>query len=117
MFRNVRTEPRQFQFKSRHLPELDPKWSERKKRIESEVEAEQNPEGAGARPIRFRSSRRASEGDSSWKERRQAQIKGARYAMLRAAVIAGGLLWLAWKGVIWVETSDFSDVLKWMEDA
>ena len=110
MFRNVRTEPRQFQFKSRHLPELDPKWSERKKRTESEVKA-------AARPIRFRSSRLASEGDSSWKERRQAQIKGARYAMLRAAVIAGGLLWLAWKGVIWVETSDFSDVLKWMEDA
>ena len=117
MFRNVRTEPRQFQFKSRHLPELDPKWAERKERIEAEVQAEHHPEAAAGRPIRFRNSRTASAGDSSWRERRQAQVKGARYAMLRAAVIAAGLLWLAWKGVIWVETSDFSDVLKWMEDA
>ena len=37
--------------------------------------------------------------------------------MLRAVVIAAGLVWLAWRGMLWVETSDFSDVLKWMEDA
>jgi len=27
------------------------------------------------------------------------------------------LVWMAWKGIQWVETSDFSGVLKWMEDA
>ena len=58
-----------------------------------------------------------AEAASKWKERRQAQILGARYAMLRAIVIAAGLVWLAWRGMVWVETSDFSDVLKWMEDA
>ena len=120
MFRNVRTEPRRFQFRSRHLPDLDPEWAERKERIEAEVAGEQDPEASTARPIRFRSSRtkaETAEGASEWKERRQAQILGARYAMLRAVVIAAGLVWLAWRGMVWVETSDFSDVLKWMEDA
>jgi hypothetical protein len=37
--------------------------------------------------------------------------------MLRSALIAVGLVWLAWKGLQWVEKSDFSDVLKWMENA
>jgi hypothetical protein len=120
MFRNVRTEPRRFQFRSRHLPDLDPKWAERKERIEAEVVGEQNSDAAPARPIRFRSSRtnvETAEAASKWKERRHAQILGARYAMLRAIVIAAGLVWLAWRGMVWVETSDFSDVLKWMEDA
>lgn len=120
MFRNVRTEPRRFQFRSRHLPDLDPKWAERKERIETEVAGGQDPDAAPARPIRFRSSltqAETAESASEWKERRQAQILGARYAMLRAVVIAAGLVWLAWRGMVWVENSDFSDVLKWMEDA
>ena len=116
MFRNVRTEPRQFQFRSRHLPDLDPKWTERKERVEAEVAAAAGSEDPTVRPIRFRSHRSGS-ATPEWKERRSAQIRGARYAMLRAAVIAVGLLWLAWKGMLWVETSDFSNVLKWMEDA
>jgi hypothetical protein len=36
---------------------------------------------------------------------------------LRAALIASALVWLAWKGIQWIETSDFSGVLKWMENA
>lgn len=120
MFRNVRTEPRRFQFRSRHLPDLDSKWAKRKERIEAEVVGEQDSDAAPVRPIRFRSTRtkvETTEAASEWKERRQAQILGARYAMLRAIVIAAGLVWLAWRGMVWVETSDFSDVLKWMEDA
>lgn len=115
MFRNVRTEPRRFQFRSRHLPDLDPKWTERKERVEAEVSAA-GSEDPSKRPLRFR-SRRFGAPSPEWQERRSAQVRGARYAMLRAAVIAGGLLWLAWRGMVWVETSDFSDVLKWMEDA
>ena len=115
MFRNVRTEPRRFQFRSRHLPDLDLKWTERKERVEAEVSAA-GSEDPSKRPLRFR-SRRFGAPSPEWQERRSAQVRGARYAMLRAAVIAGGLLWLAWRGMVWVETSDFSDVLKWMEDA
>ena len=118
MFRNVRTEPRRFQFRSRHLPDLDPKWAERKELIEAEVAGEQDPDAAPARPIRFRSSRTKGLRRPPQMEGTAAtQILGARYAMLRAIVIAAGLVWLAWRGMVWVETSDFSDVLKWMEDA
>ena len=120
MFRNVRTEPRRFQFRSRHRSDLDPKWTERRERIEAQVAGAEASDEAPARPIRFRSNRTKSElmdGTSEWKERRLAQIVGARYAMLRAVVIAAGLVWLAWRGMVWVETSDFSEVLKWMENA
>ena len=34
-FRNVRTEPRTFKFKSRHLPDERPEWEERKRRVEA----------------------------------------------------------------------------------
>lgn len=118
MFRNVKTEPRRFQFRSRHLSELDEKWLERKRRAEAEVgESDSAPNDGtspNSRPISFRAGRG---GAVAWKERRVQQIRGARWAMLRAGVIAVGLIWLAWKGIQWVEQSDFSGVLKWMENA
>jgi hypothetical protein len=114
MFRNVRTEPRRFEFKSRHLPDLDTKWTERKERIVAELVNDGRVVGVGQRPIRFRKSGHPNEGRSA---QRRSQIKGARYAMLRAAMIAAVLVWMAWKGIQWVETSDFSGILKWMEDA
>jgi len=112
MFRNVRVEPRKFTFRSRHLPELDGTWMERKERIEQEL---QGVEGPTHRPIRLRKSAPTAASDRL--ERRQAQIQSSKWAMLRAALIAVGLVWLAWKGLQWVEQSDFSGVLKWMEDA
>ncbi len=123
MFRNVRTEPRRFAFRSRHLPELDAKWMERKEQIDTELTERAPADEVPARPIRFQSTHRRSSGASTdsaaadWKDGRKHQILGARYAMLRAALIAMGLVWLAWKGIQWVEMSDFSGVLKWMENA
>ena len=63
MFRNVRTEPRRFVFRSRHLPELDAKWSERKEQIEAELAEQPAPETANNRPIRFQSANRPSSSD------------------------------------------------------
>ena len=114
MFRNVSTDPRRFEFKSRHLPDLDSKWTERKERIEAELAGDDGKGGGSQRPIRLRKPGLTNEGRSA---QRRSQIKGARYAMLRAALIAVVLVWMAWKGIQWVETSDFSGVLKWMEDA
>ena len=114
MFRNVRTSPRRFEFKSRHLSDLDEKWQERKQRIEQEVSAGENGERE-PRTIRFRSRTVDSPRDRS--DVRVAQIAGARWSMVRAAIIAAALIWLAWKGIQWVEQSYFSHVLKWMEDA
>ena len=93
MFRNVRTEPRRFN-RSRTC-RIGSKWAERKERIEAEVAGEQDPDAAPAQSIRFRSGRTGGDRKApEWKERRQAQIR-ARYAMLRAVLIAAGLVWLA----------------------
>ena len=57
MFRNVRTKPRSFVFKSRHLSDDPPHWSERKRRIESEVAMERGekmPDQKMDSSIRFR---------------------------------------------------------------
>ena len=112
MFRNVRTEPRKFSMRSRHLPELNEVWMERKRRVEQMFEGSEN---AHPRPIKIR---RSGPADSSERlMRRREQIQASRWAMLRATLIAAALVWLSWKGLQWVENSDFSSVLKWMEDA
>lgn len=108
MFRNVRTEPRKFQFRSRHLPQLGGDWMKRKQRVEGAVEDESESQD---RKIRFRSE------SVNRKSRRKSQVLSARWAMMRAALIAAVLVWLAFQGLKWVEESDFSNVLKWMEDA
>lgn len=114
MFRNVRTNPRRFEFKSRHLSDLDEKWQARKQRVEQEVAAGEGDERE-PQAIRFRS--RAVDSARNRSDARLEQISGARWSMVRAAIIAAALIWLAWKGIQWVEQSDFSHVLKWMEDA
>lgn len=118
MFRNVKTEPRRFQFRSRHLPELDEKWLERKRRAEAALgQTTEHADSTGAKGVRPISFRSGPSGGGDWRARRVQQIRGARWAMIRAGVIAVGLVWLAWKGIQWVEKSDFSGVLKWMENA
>jgi len=113
MFRNVRTEPRRFEFKSRHLPDSKAEWQERKQRIEQEVLGVE-PEG-GPKRIRFRKSAAISDAAADERRtRRRAAIRDARRAMFRAVVIAFGLVWLAWEGLKWVEASDFSGVLDFL---
>ena len=81
-FRNVRTEPRTFTFKSRHLPDSRPEWEERKRRVEEEVEG-----GSDApRPIKFRQGGRSAEGRAA---RRAASIRASRMAALRAGGAGG----------------------------
>lgn len=113
MFRNVRTEPRRFAFKSRHLPDGKAEWQERKQRIEQEVLGV-DPETGPAR-IRFRKT--GSTSDSAADERRtrrRAAIRDARRAMIRAVLIAVGLVYAAWEGLKWVEASDFGGVLEFL---
>lgn len=113
MFRNVRTEPRRFEFKSRHLPDGKAEWQERKQRIEQEVLGV-DPETGPAR-IRFRkaSAPNASAADER-RTRRRAAIRDARRAMIRAVLIAVALVYAAWEGLKWVEASDFSGILDMM---
>lgn len=106
-FRNVRTEPRTFDFKSRHLPESRPEWEARKRRVEEEVHgASEAP-----RPIKFRQGGRNAEGRAA---RRAASIRASRMAALRAAGVAVVLVYLTYRAILWVEGQDYGQFLQFM---
>ena len=105
MFRNVRTKPRSFVFKSRHLSDDPPQWGERKRRIESEVAMERGervPEGNTASSIRFRKGGSVR--------------NGARKANVRVVLIGVVLLWITWKMIVWAETTEFGEMLEFIRD-
>ena len=106
-FRNVRTEPRTFDFKSRHLPDSRPEWEARKRRVEEEVHgASEAP-----RPIEFRRGGRNAEGRAA---RRAASIRASRMAALRAAGVAVVLVYLTYRAILWVEGQDYGQFLQFM---
>lgn len=107
MFRNVRTEPRRFEFKSRHLPDVKDEWIERKRRVEKEVLGVSDAEG----PVQIKFRKGSSPVDSR-RERRQASIRDARRAMIRAFLIAGVLFYVAYRGLQWVEANDFGGIIE-----
>lgn len=102
-FRNVRRAPRNFKFRSAHVDARALKWKDRKEAIEQEVQG--GDPDAAPRKLRFRS------GGSTRSERegRLANLRRSRRrAMLRSVVILGVLLYAAWLGLKWVETTDFA---------
>ena len=102
-FRNVRQAPRNFKFRSAHVDARALKWKERKEAIEAEVHGHDD---AGApRKLRFRS---AGGTRTERTGRLDALRRSRKRAMLRSAVILGVLLYAAWRGLLWVETTDFA---------
>ena len=102
-FRNVRQAPRNFTFRSSHVDQRALKWKERKEALEAEV---LGSEGESApRKLRFR-------GEMGGRSDRQGRLESLRRsrkrAMLRSAAIMAVLLYAAWRGLIWVETTDFA---------
>ena len=108
-FRNVRTEPRTFKFKSRHLPDERPEWEERKRRVEEDLfgASEDVP-----RPIRFHQGGKSSEGRAA---RRAESVQASRMAALRAAGIALVLVYLTYRAILWIETQDYGGFLHFMK--
>jgi len=105
MFRNVRTKPRSFVFKSRHLSDDPPQWGERKRRIESEIAMERGqkaPSQNMASSIRFRKGGSVR--------------NGARKANIRVVLIGVVLLWITWKMIVWAETTEFGKMLEFIRD-
>jgi hypothetical protein len=107
-FRNVRTEPRTFVFRSRHLPELRPEWEARKKRVEAEVLGDVD----GPRPIRFR---QGGKDVGTRAARRATAIRASRVAAFRAAAIAAVLVYLTYRALVWVEAANVGGWLHWMK--
>ena len=106
-FRNVRSAPRTFQFRSRHLSDKRSDWEERKRRIEAEVSGTSSP----PKPIRFSSSRNLG----SRNERRAATIRSRRMAIFRTVGILLVLLYLTNEALKWVEARDYDVFLQFMQ--
>ena len=106
-FRNVRAEPRTFQFKSRHLPDYRPEWEARKRRVEDEVSGVSE----APRPIKFRQGGRNAEGRAA---RRAASIRASRMAALRAAAVALVLVYLTYRAILWIDGQDYGQFLQFM---
>jgi|TARA_B110000211_G_C13810766_1_gene434799 hypothetical protein len=110
MFRNVRTKPRTFVFKSRHLPDGRPEWDERKRRIDAEIakeKGEEIPESDRLSDIRFRRSSGAA---------KDSVRKNARRANLRVVLIAVVLVYVAYRILIWTEKTEFGEMLEFIRD-
>lgn len=108
-FRNVRSEPRTFVFRSRHLPDVKPEWEERKRRVEAEVLGARE----GRRTIQFAKGGKGQEGRAA---RRAASIRASRMAALRAGAIAVVLIYLTYRAIIWVENQNFGGMLEFMKE-
>lgn len=101
-FRNVRHAPRSFTFRSSHVDQRALRWKERKEALEAEVHG---PSEGPPRKHRFRQG--AGPGMNRF-ERVRATQRARRRAMLRSVVILAVLLYAAWRGMLWVETTDFA---------
>ena len=93
LFRNVRTQPRQFSFKSRHISEVREDWEERKRRVEQDT----------PRSISFRNRR----GDSN---------KAAKKAIVRTLIISAMLVYATYRMIVWAETTKWAPVLEFIRD-
>ena len=91
LFRNVRTEPRQFSFKSRHNTDVRDDWEERKRRVEEGL------------PRNISLRRRYGESK-----------KAARKAMIRTLIIGALLVYATYRMIIWAETTEWGSVLEFI---
>ncbi|MAO46761.1 MAG: hypothetical protein CL823_06380 [Crocinitomicaceae bacterium] len=93
IFRNVRTEPKKFKFKSRHLPDVRDDWEERKRRIEYGL------------PSSF-----------SFSKRRKSAKKVRRRALLRTMLIGALFVYLAYQLILWAETTEWGKYLEFIRE-
>ena len=100
LLRNVRTKPKQFEFKSRHLPEVREDWEERKRKVEQEVSGDYVP---GSRKIEFI-------------RRRVSNKQASRKAMFRTLLIGAVLMYVAYRMIIWAETTQWGNLLKFIRE-
>lgn len=105
MFRNVKTEPRRFTFRSPHVDAKKRALDERLKQIEEALAREQGTLQDGG-PPKINFSRR----------RRQSTRKQGQWATLRFVLILLALLYLLYRGILWAEKTDFNGLLKMFEN-
>lgn len=104
-FRNVKTDHRKFRFRSPHFDKKEQELEERRRRLEAEIARERGEPADGPyREIRFN------------RKRRQNKRRASYWATLRFIAILLVLIYLLYKGIQWAENSDFSRIMKILED-
>ena len=93
IFRNVRTKPRKFSYKSRHTSEVREDWEERKRRIEQGLPT-----------------------NISLGKRRGSMRKASRSAMIRTAIIGSILVYATYRMILWAETTEWGKMLEFIRD-
>ena len=93
IFRNVRTKPRQFSFKSRHTNDVREDWEDRKYRIEKGF------------PTKV-----------SFGKRRFSSRAATRKAMLRTLFIGALLVYVTYRMIIWAETTEWGSILEFIRE-
>jgi hypothetical protein len=94
MFRNVRTEPRRFELRSRHYDPKQKELEERRKKIEEEMGVHAEGEDqAPPKRIDLKGKR----------ARRNSYTKSSRSSFYRLLIILAILIFLAYRGLKWLE--------------
>ena len=93
IFRNVRTKPRQFSYKSRHTTEVREDWEDRKRRIEQGLPT-----------------------NISFGKRRESVRNASRSAMIRTAIIGAILVYATYRMILWAETTEWGKMLEFIRD-
>jgi hypothetical protein len=89
-------------FRSSHVDARALRWKERKEALEAEVHG-----GTDAAPRKMRFRQGAGPGLPRLERVRSTQ-RARRRAMVRSVVILALLFYAAWRGLLWVETTDFA---------
>ena len=87
-------------FRSRHLSKEREDWKKRKRKIEDEVNGVQNP---GNRKIEFN-------------RRRVSNKQASRKAMFRTVLIGVVLMYVAYRMIIWAETTEWGNLLHFIRE-
>ena len=104
-FRNLPSEPRRFKFRSPLYDEREGELEKRRQRLDAEMAAEQALK-EGREPERV-----IPEKISFDRTRRKKNSEANKWRMIRTLIILALLIYLFYRGIIWVETTDFGNVL------
>lgn len=104
-FKNVKTQPKKFKFRSPYYKPVNENLREVKKRVEDEVQSKSSGDHR-KKKITFKKE-----------TRKQMRTSHYKWAMIRTVIIGVILVYLLYRGILWAETTDFSKILDTFKDA
>ena len=105
-FKNVKTSPRKFNFRSPYYKPMNDKLKDVKDRVDQETARAAGETGDYRRQISFNK-----------KTKKQIRTSHYKWAMLRTVLIGIALVYILYRGILWAETTNFSTILDTIKDA